>query len=215
MLKSDKSETEKMIIGYYSKSVFITYLGVISGTIGMFFAFNSKITYSLICLIISGICDAFDGKVARKCKRTSNEKYFGIQIDSLADMVSFIFLPIMIFYGLGYSSWYNIIIFAFFTLGGVIRLGYFNVIAEERAVNSPVKYYSGLPVTASAIIFPIVYILSIFVTPVEFKMLYTLTMAFIAALYVLNFKVKKPSAKTIYLFVVGGALLIAVLYLFK
>lgn len=215
MLRNKKDETEKMIIGYYSKSVFITYLGVVSGTIGMFFAFNHKITYALICLIVSGICDAFDGKVARKCKRTSNEKYFGIQIDSLADMVSFIFLPIMIFYGLGYTSWYNVIIFALFTLGGVIRLGYFNVIAEDKAVDSPVKYYSGLPVTASAIIFPIIYILVNFVSQVEFKMLYTLTMAFIAALYVLNFKVRKPTSKVIYLFVVGGAALIAVLYLFK
>ena len=213
MLKNKKDETEKMIIGYYSKSVFITYLGVISGTIGMFLALNHKIAYALICLVISGICDAFDGKVARRCKRTSNEKFFGIQIDSLADMVSFIFLPIIIFYGLGYNAWYNIIIFALFTLGGVIRLGYFNVIAEEKAVNSPVKYYSGLPVTATAIIFPLVYILSMFITPVEFKMVYTLTMAFVAALFVLNFKVRKPDAKMIYTFVIGGAALIAVLYL--
>ena len=40
-----KQKEEKMIIGYYSKSVFITYLGVISATIGMFLAFNHKITY--------------------------------------------------------------------------------------------------------------------------------------------------------------------------
>lgn len=213
--KEKREEHEKMLIGYYSKSVFITYLGVVSGTIGMYFAFNHKITFALICLIVSGICDAFDGKIARKCKRTSNEKYFGIQIDSLADMVSFIFLPIMIFYGLGYTNWYNIIIFAVFTLGGVIRLGYFNVIAEEKATNNPVKYYSGLPVTASAIIFPVIYICSIFLTAGEFKMLYTLTMAFVAILYVLNFKVRKPDAKTIYLFVIGGAALIAALYLLK
>ena len=121
----------------------------------------------------------------------------------------------MIFYGLGYTSWYNVIIFALFTLGGVIRLGYFNVIAEEKAVNNPVKYYSGLPVTASAIIFPLIYILSVFVSAVEFKMLFTLTMAFVAVLYVLNFKVRKPDAKMIYTFVVGGAALIAVLYLLK
>lgn len=207
-MKKNREENEKMLIGYYSKSVFITYLGVVSGTIGMYFAFNHKITYSLICLIISGICDAFDGKVARKCKRTSNEKYFGIQIDSLADMVSFIFLPIMIFYGLGYTSWYNIIIFVLFTLGGVIRLGYFNVIAEEKAVNDPVKYYSGLPVTSSAIVFPIAYFFLQFISLVEFKMLYTLTMFFTACLFVLNFKVRKPTSKTIYLLVAGGAILI-------
>lgn len=208
-----KKKDEKMIIGYYSKSVFITYLGVISATIGMFLALNHQITYALICLVISGICDAFDGKVARKCKRSKEETLFGIQIDSLADMVSFIFLPIIIFYGLGLNSWYNIIIFAMFTLGGVIRLGYFNVIAEEKSKDGPVKYYCGLPVTASAIIFPVVYLLKNFTTMPEFTIIYSLTMLFVALLYVLNFKLKKPTPGIIYFFVFGGALLSVALYL--
>lgn len=212
MFKKDKEKEHKMIIGYYSKSVFITYLGVISGTIGMFLAFNQKISYALICLVISGICDAFDGKVARKCKRSNNEKSFGIQIDSLADMVSFVFLPITIFYGLGLNNWYNLVIFALFTLGGVIRLGYFNVIADEKGKDGPVKYYSGLPVTSSAIIFPLVYILHSFVSTSEFAIIYTLTMLFTAILYVLNFKLKKPNPSIIYFFVIGGALLSLVLY---
>ncbi len=207
-----KKKPENMIIGYYSKSVFITYLGVISGTIGMFLALNHKISYALICLVISGICDGFDGKVARKCKRSNEEKSFGIQIDSLADMVSFVFLPITIFYGLGFTSWYNVIGFAMFTLGGVIRLGYFNVIADEKAKDGPVKYYSGLPVTASAIIFPVVYLAKHFTSLSEFAIIYTLTMIFIAILYVLNFKLKKPNSNVIYFFLIGGALLSLVLY---
>lgn len=211
--KVKKEETENLIIGYYSKSVFITYLGVISGTIGMFLAFNHKITYALICLVISGICDAFDGKVARKCKRTNNEKSFGIQIDSLADMVSFVFLPITIFYGLGYTNWYNVIIFAMFTLGGVIRLGYFNVVADEKGKDGPVKYYSGLPVTASAIIFPVVYIAKHLTAGPEFAIIYTLTMLFVSILYVLNFKLRKPTSGVIYFLVCGGVLLSVVLYL--
>ena len=212
MFKKYKEKEHKMIIGYYSKSVFITYLGVISGTIGMFLAFNQKISYALICLVISGICDGFDGKVARKCKRSNNEKSFGIQIDSLADMVSFVFLPITIFYGLGLNNWYNVVIFALFTLGGVIRLGYFNVIADEKGKDGPVKYYSGLPVTSSAIIFPLVYIINSFVSTSEFAIIYTLTMLFTAILYVLNFKLKKPNPSIIYFFVIGGALLSLVLY---
>lgn len=207
-----KKKEEKMIIGYYSKSVFITYLGVISGTIGTFLALNGKISYALMCLVISGICDAFDGKVARKCKRTNVEKKFGIQLDSLADMVSFVFLPIAIFYGLGYNNWYNIAIFALFTLGGVIRLAYFNVIAEETAVDKPVSHYSGLPVTSSAIIYPVVYLLTGITTPEEFKIIYTLTMLFMGILYVLNFKIKKPTSKIIYMFALGGIVLIAALY---
>ena len=211
--KEKKEEPNNLIIGYYSKSVFITYLSVISATIGMFLAFNHKITYALICLVISGICDAFDGKVARKCKRSNNEKSFGIQIDSLADMVAFVFLPITIFYGLGYTNWYNVVIFALFTLGGVIRLGYFNVVAEETGKNGPIKYYSGLPVTSSAIIFPLIYIAKHFISSQEFAIIYSLTMLFIAILYVLNFKLKKPTPGVIYFFVFGGVILSIVLYL--
>ena len=44
--------------------------------------------------MFSGLCDAYDGKVARMKKvRTEEEKAFGIQIDSLADMVAFGVLP--------------------------------------------------------------------------------------------------------------------------
>lgn len=211
--KVNKEKQENLIIGYYSKSVFITYIGVISATIGMYLGLNNKITYALICLVISGICDAFDGKVARKCKRTNNEKSFGIQIDSLADMVSFVFLPITIFYGLGYTNILNVIIFAMFTLGGVIRLGYFNVIADEKGKDGPIKYYSGLPVTASAIIFPVVYLAKNFTLEAEFQIIYTLTMLFVAMLYVLNFKLKKPNSGVIYFFVCGGVLLSVALYL--
>lgn len=207
-----KRKEEKMFIGFYSKSVFITYLGVISGTIGMYLALNQKISYALMCLVISGLCDAFDGKVARKCKRSNQEKSFGIQIDSLADMVSFVFLPITIFYGLGYDAWYNVAIYALFTLGGVIRLGYFNVVADEKGKDGPVTHYSGLPVTSSAIIYPLVFILSVLTTKEEFKIIYTLTMFFMAILYVLNFKIKKPNAKVIYFFLFGGIMLIAALY---
>jgi len=176
-------------------------------------ALNSRISYALTCLIISGVCDAFDGKVARKCKRTKEEQAFGIQIDSLADTVAFVCLPVIIFYGLGLHNWYNVIIFAIFILGGVIRLGYFNVIAEENAANKGVKYYSGLPVTSSAIIFPLVYLLRNFISFNEFSIIYTLTMAFVALLFILNFKLKKPKNLWLYVFVVFAVIMIVLLHL--
>lgn len=202
----------KILIGYYSKSVFLTYLGVVSGLIGMYFAFNHKIAYALICLVISGICDAFDGRVARKCKRSSEEKSFGIQIDSLADMVSFVFLPITIFYGLGFSMWYNIVCFVIFTLGAVIRLGYFNVIAEEGFKDKAVSYYSGLPVTTSAIVFPFVYVVSNFVSLEVFQIIYSILIFLVGVLFVLNIKIKKPTQGVIYSFVICGLLLSVLLF---
>ena len=70
-----------MFIISLKKSVIVTYLGVIFAMFSMYFAFTKMafveveyIRYSLILLMLSGICDMFDGKIARMCKRTEEEK---------------------------------------------------------------------------------------------------------------------------------------------
>ncbi|QQS18413.1 CDP-alcohol phosphatidyltransferase family protein [Candidatus Saccharibacteria bacterium] len=40
----------------------------------MIFALRGKVSYGFVCLMIAGICDIFDGTVARHCKRTEDEK---------------------------------------------------------------------------------------------------------------------------------------------
>ena len=101
-----------MFIGKYDKSVIVTYLGVLSTMIGIYFVFGTntvRITGAIICLMVSGICDLFDGKVARMCKnRTDQDKKYGIQIDSLTDMISFIAYPIIILYG--FCKYFNVAI---------------------------------------------------------------------------------------------------------
>lgn len=206
-----KKKEENVLIGYYTKSVLMTYLGVISACLGIYFAMMGKSVYGVIALIISGVCDGFDGKIARACKRSENEKSFGIQIDSLADMNSFIFLPVVIAYSLGLNEWYHIVIYTLFTLGGIIRLGYFNVLAEETGKEKGVSKYHGLPVTATAIILPLAYILKNFVEVAVFQTFYTTVMAFIAILFVLNFTFKKPQSKWLYVFVVFALIMIAYL----
>lgn len=203
----------KMLIGYYKPSVIVTYLGIISGVIGITFGLSGKTIQALICLIISGICDAFDGKIARACTRTKEEKEFGIQIDSLADTVSFVVLPTIIFYGMGLTKIYHIIIYTAYILAGVIRLAYFNVKANESK-EEKLAFYSGLPVTSSAIIFPVFYILKFFLSAPQFSTIYTMIMAFTALLFVLNFKLKKPDSFWAYIFLVGGIVLVYILYRF-
>lgn len=200
-----KKEKKKVLIGYYTKSVILTYLSVISAIIGMYIALiENEPKYALLLLIISGLCDAFDGKVARTCKRTEQEKQFGVELDSLADLIAFIMFPIIIFYSLGLHSIINIIIFILFALGGVIRLAYFNTIADQ---NAPVKYYSGLPVTSTAIIFPVFYLLTMLLTTNTFNIIYTIVMLITSILFVLNFKIKKPKTKELIIFLIGGLIL--------
>ncbi len=209
---SFKKKVEPVFIGYYKLSVLLTYLSIVSSGIGVYFAFAQRIAPALICLVICGVLDSFDGKVARACKRTNEEKLFGIQIDSLADMCAFIFLPTAIFYGMGYNSWYHVIVYICYALNGVIRLAYFNVIAEESGKEKGVTYYHGLPVTSAAIIFPVFYLLKNILTQPVFSTLYITLMAFVALLFILNFTFRKPKNIWLYLFIVFAVIVCTLLF---
>ena len=105
----------------------------------------------------SGLCDMFDGKIARtKKNRTEDEKQFGIQIDSLCDVVCFGVFPIVLCYELGMRRIYSMAILVLYGLAGVIRLGYFNVMETKRQQESSEnrKYYQGLPITSMSVVLP-------------------------------------------------------------
>ena len=76
---------------------------------------------ALVCLAISGLCDMFDGKVARTKKdRTEAEKRFGIQIDSLADIVCFGVSPAILCYRMGMRGLTGVGFLLFYVLAGLI-----------------------------------------------------------------------------------------------
>jgi CDP-diacylglycerol--serine O-phosphatidyltransferase len=184
-----------MFIGFYGASVALTYLGLAFGVVGMSLAFNGNIPEAVMCLILAGVCDMFDGTVARACKRTEQERKFGIQIDSLADTVSFGVFPIILGICMGFTNKLHIVIYVLYALAAVIRLGYFNVMAEEKTISrkkDKVSYYIGLPVTSIAMILPFTYNLNIF-KPEIFSKAYPLVVFMVALLFVLNFKLKKPA----------------------
>ena len=66
-----------MFIGKYNKSVIVTYIGACLSIIGIYLTLNENISDAIICLIFAGICDLFDGIIARMCKRDDVEKEFG------------------------------------------------------------------------------------------------------------------------------------------
>ena len=184
-----------MFIIKINKSVLITYLGVIFGIISMYFAFSKMafadvnyLRYSLIFLILSGVCDMFDGKIARMCKRDKEEKKFGVQIDSLADTVNFLCLPVVIMLSLGMYNIFHICVYTIFILCGISRLAHFNIIATT---DEPVKFYSGLPVTSTAIIYPIIGLLHGLINDDAFNLIYIIATFVTAILFVLNIKIPK------------------------
>ena len=86
-----------MFIGYYNYTVVLTYLGLSSAVVGMVEAMKHDYKTALICLLICGVCDMFDGMIARTSKKRSEDaKSFGVQIDSLCDVICFGVFPVVI-----------------------------------------------------------------------------------------------------------------------
>ena len=121
------------LIGVYDYTVILTYMSLVSAVIGMVLANNGRFTAAVICLAASGVCDMFDGMVARtKKNRTEDEKAFGIQLDSLCDVISFGVYPAFLCYCLGTDGVLGMIFMAMFATCAVIRLAFFNVIEGKR-----------------------------------------------------------------------------------
>lgn len=201
-----------MIIGKWNKSVIVTYIGLALSILGIYLSFKGKILYALSCLIVAGICDLFDGTIARMCKRTEEEKAFGIQLDSLVDVINFLAFPIVIYLNIGLTKWYFIILYIMYAICGTARLAYFNISLEEENKDKAVKYYSGLPVTFAALIIPLAYLLGYIIPKSIFNIYFGIIMLLISILYILNIKIKKPSLKT-YPFFVIIAIIVLILFI--
>jgi len=195
------------MIGYYNYTVILTYLGLASGMCGIFAAIKSHPGIALICLMLSGFFDMFDGLVARTKERTKNEKKFGIELDSLSDLVCFGVLPAVIGYTLGLNTWYFIIPLILYVLAALIRLAYFNVMEDARQEETTEvrKSYEGLPVTTVALIIPLLYPL-ILLAGKFVALVYGAMLLVIAVLFISKFKIKKFKLKGMIALVIFGIL---------
>ena len=182
------------LIGFYDYTVILTYLSLVSAVIGMVSASRGSFGTAIVCILVSGICDAFDGTVARtKKNRTEDEKNFGIQLDSLCDVVSFGVAPAFLCYHMGVDGIFGMICVCLFSLCALIRLAFFNVLEAKRqqVEEGCNKYYRGLPVTSISMIFPVVYLLRGVCSEEVFTGILHGMLIIVAFLFVLDFKVKK------------------------
>lgn len=151
------------MLGVYNYTVIMTYVATLVSFFGMTLVFKDgdcSLKAALICLMISGVLDMFDGAVAAtKKNRTEFQKKFGIQIDSMCDLICYGVFPALIVFKLGNGNWIITAISGLFLLCALIRLSYFNVEEEERqnATSDKRTCYLGMPVTMISLIFPCVY----------------------------------------------------------
>ena len=191
------------MIGFYSYTVVLTYLGLASAAMAMILTFQGFAKYALFCLAFSGLCDMFDGKVARlKKDRTEDEKRFGIQIDSLCDVVCFGAFPMILCYSIGMRGPAGISILVFYLIAGVIRLAFFNVMEEKRQdeTDEARKYYQGLPITSIAIILPLFCTLRPLLGHRFLSELHICILT-VGLLFIINFPLRKPGWKMLTLLV--------------
>ena len=158
----------------------------------------------------------FDGKIARSMKnRTEDEKSFGIQIDSLCDVVCFGIFPAMICYLLGVRGPVGLVIIALYCVNSVIRLAYFNVMEMKGALVSEEgeKYYKGLPITSMAVVLPLVFMIQFFVPDFVFIICLHLALLVGGTLFVVNFRFRKPKNSTLAVLVAVVAVALCIMIL--
>lgn len=188
-----------MFIGFYNRSIILTFIGLFSSIIGINLCFLGKVEYATICLLISGICDCFDGYFASFVKRNQKEKDYGVELDSLVDVVCFGVFPIIILYSLGYNQIYHVIIYCIYLFTGITRLGYFNVDQEKH------DYFKGLPITTVSYLLPII----LLITTNEIVLM--ITMLIISCLFITNIKLKKATLKRKEFYLVLGLIMIGII----
>ena len=214
------------MLGYYNYTVVLTYVSLLSAGLGIVVSLqgDGHPYIGTFFLLFCGLCDAFDGKIARMKKdRTVEECKFGIQIDSLCDLVSFGVLPACIGEAMIWHSTIAsvptikgenrtndfvipvlcFVILMLYILAAMIRLAYFNVTEEVRQQEEggARKYFEGLPVTSAALVFPSIMLLQFLTTP-DITAIYLFFMLIVGTLFISRIKVKKPDFKGI-LYLIG------------
>lgn len=129
----------------------ITVLAICAGMSAMRFAILGRWEGAVLAILIAGVLDGLDGRMARLLKGTSK---FGAELDSLSDIVCFGVAPALIMYtwvlkdikGVGW------LLALIFTTSMALRLARFNTMSQDENIDEEEKrdYFSGIPAPASA-----------------------------------------------------------------
>lgn len=208
------------MIGVYDYTVILTYLSLCSAGSGIILSLSGggHPYIGMFCLLLCGCLDAFDGRVARRKKnRTELERNFGIQIDSLSDLVAFGVLPACIgasfirlspflneigFFDKLFPKVLFYAILVLYVLAAMIRLAYYNVTEEERqkTEGGARKYFVGVPVTSAALTFPTVLLVD-YVVSVDVCILYVVLALVSALAFISKIQIPKPGTRGVWIMI--------------
>lgn len=206
-MENHHDQRRNMLTHYIDVPNCITALGLLFSISAIFFAIRGDYAASMLMLLWATLCDWLDGPAARlSTGRAEDNRRFGAQIDSFADLVSSSVTPAIVLMSIGnYSVYYLpgalVLIFA-----GVTRLAYFNIygIGVE-------KRFVGVPVPANVIAITLVFTLHGMVAETLFSILLYSVLVVMSGLNVSPVRVPKPTGIW-YLIIVFYVLLLSVLF---
>lgn len=146
---------------------------LLSGVFSITFTMNGYFRMASLFILLAVLFDFFDGRIARRLKVNSE---LGVELDSLADIVSLGVAPAILFHSLEPSSPLTTIAFMLFPTMGALRLAKFNV-------KPTIGYFIGLPITAAGLAMAIMSF---------FQYSNTFVTIFLAILMVSPIRIKKP-----------------------
>jgi CDP-diacylglycerol---serine O-phosphatidyltransferase len=126
----------------------ITLAAIFAGYVSIIESFQGHYLNAAVLIVIACLLDMLDGRVARMMKVASD---FGVQIDSLADVINYGVAPAILFYFLYFQPWGIIgLALGFLIMAcAAVRLARFNVGADP---DIPQAYFVGLPTTIAAFV---------------------------------------------------------------
>jgi CDP-diacylglycerol--serine O-phosphatidyltransferase len=130
----------------------ITVLAICAGLSGIRLAFEGRYELAVSMVLLAAFLDGIDGRIARMMRATSN---FGVQMDSLADIVNFGVAPALVLYVyvLDQARSFGWIAALIFAISAGLRLARFNVMVDRP--NKPKwlsEYFVGVPAPAGALL---------------------------------------------------------------
>lgn len=137
------SEPKKPARGIYLLPNMLTTISMFLGFLAMVWAANGRYEGAGLAIVVSAFMDGLDGKVARL---TNTASEFGVQYDSLADLVAFGLAPAFLLWHWQLSHLGRVGVAAAFiyTACGALRLARFNV----GATTTSKRFFIGLPIPA-------------------------------------------------------------------
>ena len=144
---------------HFNLANLFTFVNITAGLCATYFITQNNFILAIILAWIGGAFDIFDGKIARKYN-LSNE--FGVQLDSFADFLSFVLVPVFLIFQASYATQLSgvtlilaSIISIYYVISGLRRLIHFNLHTDAGEVD---KYFTGVPTPLGAILLWLVYL---------------------------------------------------------